>query len=214
MPLPLCLKYWSPACSWQLLCLARHVGRSRHTTGARCTTALSAPALLLTPLQLNMPEDEVAETVRHFRKSHLSELQALAQIRCVSAVATAGAFGGLCSLAGPCHPAVDRRSAMVQPRARASQRTQARRATQRRRPVVKEQHLCQLQADVCSGRRVAASPAGAAIAARHDVRGLWMSCLLFSLSTVAQVPQLLQSTAPRSVQPQAGCRVAKHWQPS
>lgn len=30
--------------------------------------------------QLNMPEDEVAETIRTFRKSHLSELQVLAQI--------------------------------------------------------------------------------------------------------------------------------------
>ncbi|KAL4445002.1 hypothetical protein ABPG77_004052, partial [Micractinium sp. CCAP 211/92] len=29
--------------------------------------------------QLNMPEDEVAETIRSFRKTHLSELQALAQ---------------------------------------------------------------------------------------------------------------------------------------
>jgi hypothetical protein len=32
-------------------------------------------------LQLNMPEDEVADTIRTFRKSHLSELQVLAQIR-------------------------------------------------------------------------------------------------------------------------------------
>lgn len=31
--------------------------------------------------QLNMPEDEVAETIRSFRKTHLSELQALAQTR-------------------------------------------------------------------------------------------------------------------------------------
>lgn len=29
-----------------------------------------------------MPEDEVAETIRSFRKNHLSELQVLAQIRC------------------------------------------------------------------------------------------------------------------------------------
>lgn len=41
---------------------------------------ISAPATLPT-MQLNMPEDEVAETIRTFRKSHLSELQVLAQIR-------------------------------------------------------------------------------------------------------------------------------------
>lgn len=39
------------------------------------------------PPQLNMPEDEVAETIRSFRKTHLSELQALAQMRCMGWVA-------------------------------------------------------------------------------------------------------------------------------
>jgi hypothetical protein len=43
---------------------------------------LTAFLLSCRPPQLNMPEDEVAETIRSFRKNHLSELQVLAQIRC------------------------------------------------------------------------------------------------------------------------------------
>jgi hypothetical protein len=52
---------------------------SRAATSAlqlRCMSFLSTMLL-----QLNMPEDEVADTIRTFRKSHLSELQVLAQIR-------------------------------------------------------------------------------------------------------------------------------------
>lgn len=37
-----------------------------------------------------MPEDEVAETIRAFRKTHLSELQALAQTRQGRAAAAPG----------------------------------------------------------------------------------------------------------------------------
>ena len=54
----------------------------------RCTAQSALPRLIRgpqhtppNPPQLNMPEDEVAETIRSFRKNHLSELQALAQIR-------------------------------------------------------------------------------------------------------------------------------------
>lgn len=64
-----------------------------HSSTSQRTKCLSrsAPSVLLMThrttrpplsLQLNMPEDEVAETIRSFRKNHLSELQALAQIRC------------------------------------------------------------------------------------------------------------------------------------
>lgn len=48
-----------------------------------CPTRPPPPLLLPnTHTQINIPEDEVAEMIRAFRKNHLSELQALAQMRC------------------------------------------------------------------------------------------------------------------------------------
>jgi hypothetical protein len=52
----------------------------RHVCTLGCTSFRLTPHMLPARLQLNMPDDEVAETIRSFRKAHIRELTELAAL--------------------------------------------------------------------------------------------------------------------------------------